>query len=541
MNSHNDENQMLLDELLNQNGNKQMGAGNSMANFLDFYDDIQHSSSVTKARESQQQQQQQAQMNTRDSDVSLSTQNTFVYPGSNPAMQHEKMAYMNQNNNNNNNPHEYQSLTRDMYGGAFSHKNNDEVEVTNASFLDDMFTTSAHASQQQQQQQQHHQPQHQFNNMEADDGTDMSRQGSIAVSISNNSYAQSFTDEHMPHDLFTTNPEDQMINFADDLSSSLGSSIHSGFHTSNLGTPTSSMLNAHNLDTINSLTATSYNQNNTFSPSSLRSPSSSFRPNASYLSTSLRQPSTLSNYNANNSSISNNTNNNNNNNIATPTSRHPSTSGTANGGDSLLSTSVPKSLSHLSHEEKLRRKRDFHNAVERRRRDLIKQKISELGNLVPPALLCFDEKGKPVKPNKGIILNKTVDYVRFLMDVGNAQDHKKDQLLRKINELEEKFNNIDLKGAPTELSESVGTARTLTSKNNSSRNIQHIAEGDERIIDSRAYPNLKADIKSEIHDDLNQFLSGNILEAQDNAQLMFGDPMNDNNGNPADYLLEFDS
>ncbi|CAB4255911.1 Rtg3p [Maudiozyma barnettii] len=527
MSSHNDENQMLLDEVLNQNGNKQMGAGNSMPNFLDFYDDIQHSSSVTKERESQLQQ-QQAQMNGRGSGVSSSTQNKFVYPGSNPAMQHEKLAYMSQNNNNS---QDYESMNRDPYGRTVSQRNNDEVAVTNASFLDDMFTTSSHATQQQQNQQQ-------FNNMDPDQGTDMGRQDSISVSISNNSYAQSFTDEQMPHDLFTTNTEDQMINFTDDLSSSLGSSIHSGFYTSNLGTPTSSMLNAHNLDTINSLTATSYNQNNTFSPGSLRSPSSSFRPNASYLSTSLRQPSTLSNYNPNNSSLSNN---NNNNNAATPHSRQPSISGAPNGADSLLSTSVPKSLSHLSHDEKLRRKRDFHNAVERRRRDLIKQKINELGNLVPPALLRYDERRKPVKPNKGIILNKTVDYVRFLMDVGRAQDHKKDQLLRKINELEEKFNNIDLKGASSELSESVGTSRTLTSKNNSTRNIQHIAEGEERIIDSRAYPDLKANVKGEIHDDLHQFLSGNILEAQDNAQLMFGDPMNDSNGNPADYLLEFDS
>ncbi|KAG0669692.1 bHLH/Zip transcription factor [Maudiozyma exigua] len=509
MDSHNDENQMLLDELLNQHNNKSSGNNNSMTNFLDFYDDIQHSSSVTQNRNSQQQQQQQIPENNGLG------QNRFVYPGSNPAMQHEKLAYMNQNQSGNNFSSSFQS----------NHQNSLDNEMVNASFLDDMFTTSSSQALQQQEPQQQPQQLQQQN---------MSRADSISVA---NSYAQSFTDEQIPHDLFRNNLEDQMINFTDDMSSSLGSSIHSDFMNSNFGTPTSSLLNSHNLETINSLTATSYNQNNTFSPSSLRSPSSSVRPSVSYLSTSLRQPSTLSNYNPNV-----NTNNANVNiNTGTPHSRHPSTS--AQGAESLLSTSVPKSLSHLSQDEKLRRKRDFHNAVERRRRDLIKQKINELGNLVPPSMLRFDDKGKPVKPNKGIILNKTVDYVRFLLEVDQAQDRKRQQLLNKINELQEKFNNMDIKGMNEDSIGSVSTSATITNSN-IPHQIQHIAEGEERIIDSRAYPNPKAQIENDTHGDLHQFLSGDILEAQDNAQMMFGDPSNNHttgNSNAADYLLEFES
>ena len=514
MDSHNDENQMLLDELLNQHNNKSTGNNNSMTNFLDFYDDIQHSSSVTQNRNAQQQQQM-----TNDNGPG---QNRFVYPGSNPAMQHEKLAYMNQNQNTNNN-------VRNSFQG--NNHNSLDNEMVNASFLDDMFTTSSsQALQKQQQQQQQEDPQQQQQYQQ--DQQEMSRDDSISVA---NSYTQSFTDEQIPHDLFRNNLEDQMINFTDDMSSSLGSSIHSDFMNSNFGTPTSSLLNSHNLETINSLTATSYNQNNTFSPGSLRSPSSSFRPSVSYLSTSLRQPSTLSNYNPNTTA------NNININVGTPNSRNPSIS--AQGIESALSTSVPKSLSHLSQDEKLRRKRDFHNAVERRRRDLIKQKINELGNLVPPSMLRFDDKGKPVKPNKGIILNKTVDYVRFLLEVDRAQDHKRQQLLNKINELQDKFNNMDLKGMNDDMTGSVSTSATITNMT-IPHQIQHIAEGEERIIDSRAYPNPKAEMKNETHDDLHQFLSGDILEAQDNAQMMFGDPSHDHNSgnsNAADYLLEFES
>ncbi|KAL1924482.1 uncharacterized protein VTP21DRAFT_4136 [Calcarisporiella thermophila] len=57
--------------------------------------------------------------------------------------------------------------------------------------------------------------------------------------------------------------------------------------------------------------------------------------------------------------------------------------------------------------EKRRRRRESHNAVERRRRDNINEKIQELSSLLPENFLDG-------KPNKGIILKKSVDYIKTL-------------------------------------------------------------------------------------------------------------------------------
>lgn len=454
------------------------GMNPSGTEFLNFQDDILHANSITG-------------INQRSQSVNAVSQDGtgIAYPVNiNPAMQHEKLAYMSHNSSH--------QGEQQIHGY--------DTDATNASFLDDMFTTS-------------HIPH-------------TMRETSISHTA-----PHSFPGEAGPPELlFQHGNEDQMVNYTDDMSSSLGSSIHSDLYTPSFGTPASFTLNSNNLDTINSLTSTSYNNNNnnnTFSPSSLRSPSSSIRPNAntSYLSTSLRQPSTLSNCNTNNTS--------------TPNSRNPSVSYAVNNSiDTNLSSSVPKTISNLSHDDRLRRKRDFHNAVERRRRDLIKQKINELGNLVPPSLLCFDSHGKQIKPNKGIILNKTVEYVHFLFKVLESQHYKREQLIQRTEELENKFNNLDLKGLPQNSSVSIPSAKTLT--DNNTKGVQHIPEGQERIIDSRAYPDPHIQIKDNLHDDLHQFLSGNIIEAQDNAKLMFGDSINDISGhasNQADYLLEFDS
>lgn len=96
--------------------------------------------------------------------------------------------------------------------------------------------------------------------------------------------------------------------------------------------------------------------------------------------------------------------------------------------------SLPKS--QLSKEEKLRRRREFHNQVERRRRDLIKEKIKELGMIVPPSLLYVDSDGKEVKASKSVIINKTVDYVEHLHKVLKEQDRRREILVRKVEELE---------------------------------------------------------------------------------------------------------
>ncbi|KAJ1558783.1 hypothetical protein HK096_004326 [Nowakowskiella sp. JEL0078] len=59
--------------------------------------------------------------------------------------------------------------------------------------------------------------------------------------------------------------------------------------------------------------------------------------------------------------------------------------------------------------ERRRRRRESHNAVERRRRDNINEKIQELATLLPD--LALDAQNKP---NKGIILHRSVDYIRHI-------------------------------------------------------------------------------------------------------------------------------
>lgn len=62
--------------------------------------------------------------------------------------------------------------------------------------------------------------------------------------------------------------------------------------------------------------------------------------------------------------------------------------------------------------EKRRRRRESHNAVERRRRDNINDRIQELFTLLPEVMLDPN-----TKPNKGIILKKSVDYIRQLQQM----------------------------------------------------------------------------------------------------------------------------
>ncbi|KAJ3019902.1 hypothetical protein HKX48_001626 [Thoreauomyces humboldtii] len=66
--------------------------------------------------------------------------------------------------------------------------------------------------------------------------------------------------------------------------------------------------------------------------------------------------------------------------------------------------------------EKRRRRRESHNAVERRRRDNINEKIQELASLLPdfPA----DAQNRP---NKGTILCRSVDYIRQMQTFAMLQ------------------------------------------------------------------------------------------------------------------------
>lgn len=112
----------------------------------------------------------------------------------------------------------------------------------------------------------------------------------------------------------------------------------------------------------------------------------------------------------------------------------------------------------LSADEKARRRREFHNAVERRRRDHIKEKIKELGQLVPLSLLtpltCAVQhflnknalseetrnllnavKVKEAKPNKATILLRSVDYITHLQYVIDKQQKRRQEIEQKIQEL----------------------------------------------------------------------------------------------------------
>ncbi|PVU97962.1 hypothetical protein BB561_000210 [Smittium simulii] len=62
--------------------------------------------------------------------------------------------------------------------------------------------------------------------------------------------------------------------------------------------------------------------------------------------------------------------------------------------------------------EKRRRRRESHNAVERRRRDNINDQITELYNLLPNHM-----KDPNIKPNKGLILSKSVAYIKELKGI----------------------------------------------------------------------------------------------------------------------------
>lgn len=128
----------------------------------------------------------------------------------------------------------------------------------------------------------------------------------------------------------------------------------------------------------------------------------------------------------------------------------------------------PNNSKQLTQEEKAKRRREFHNAVERRRRDLIKEKIKELGFLVPPSLLnpqvCAVQsllkqphqnspeikellstvKIRESKPNKATILLTSVDYIIHLQKVAERQSQRRAELEKEIAELESGVESVKL-------------------------------------------------------------------------------------------------
>lgn len=287
---------------------------------------------------------------------------------------------------------------------------------------------------------------------------------------------------------------------------------------------------------LNSTTYSDWARDSVSSASgALMHPSSNSFTN-SYLSSSVRSPSTRTG-NLGSSSLRNS-------NGFVPRVREHSMSSSVN--DALASASVSKSLSQMTADEKLRRKREFHNAVERRRRELIKQKIKELGKLVPPSLLNYDVNGHQVKLNKGIILNKTQDYISYLSQVLEIQARKKKLLLIKINELKESLG-IDQINEARKITDLAVEADNAGSIDPLSREVQldynkshsYIEDSINSKATDKTAENLELPLSEskQALGELDQFLSGDLVEAEDNAQLIF----NTESSNPADYLLEFET
>jgi hypothetical protein len=84
---------------------------------------------------------------------------------------------------------------------------------------------------------------------------------------------------------------------------------------------------------------------------------------------------------------------------------------------------------HATTLEKQRKRRESHNAVERRRRDNINERIAELGQIVP------DAQADSGKPQKGIILKKTTDYIRHLQRMNS-------DLVSRVKELEKELDDL---------------------------------------------------------------------------------------------------
>lgn len=76
--------------------------------------------------------------------------------------------------------------------------------------------------------------------------------------------------------------------------------------------------------------------------------------------------------------------------------------------------------------KKIKRRRESHNAVERRRRDYINEMIQKLNGLVPSFNVNQDEI---LRSNKGEILSRTVEYI---LQLKNSHENAM-QYIRKID------------------------------------------------------------------------------------------------------------
>ncbi|AMD20483.1 HDL261Wp [Eremothecium sinecaudum] len=317
------------------------------------------------------------------------------------------------------------------------------------------------------------------------------------------------------------------VNNSETIGSFLGSSVDSDFLS-----PAGSYYQHQRLNSLESQSYSHQINNN------LRSPSTSARTGAQF-SGSLRAQ-TIPTIAARHSSLSSSV-------LSTPVDNvggaGPTSVGATNG--------VMGNTAGMTQEEKMRRRREFHNAVERRRRELIKSKIKVLGKLVPPSLLNYNEEGKEMRLNKGIILHKTVEYVEYLKQVLEVQERKKIQLQNKVISLEQRRCELQKQAILPQESEHSDFGDTSSP---------------EQIIDSRVVPQATREFNSALlqttrdvsntalqaakeppvivddgllplPDDLHQFLSGSQMEREDNTRLMF----NAGSENPTGSLLHFET
>src|SRR5271156_603764 len=103
--------------------------------------------------------------------------------------------------------------------------------------------------------------------------------------------------------------------------------------------------------------------------------------------------------------------------------------------------------------EKRQKRRESHNAVERRRRDNINEKIQELAAIIPEEFMtppsAVHGASSPlsaspathhapdgtIKHNKGVILRKSVDYIRSLQDVVKDTQRRARRLEEEVKRL----------------------------------------------------------------------------------------------------------
>lgn len=105
--------------------------------------------------------------------------------------------------------------------------------------------------------------------------------------------------------------------------------------------------------------------------------------------------------------------------------------------------------------DKKRRRRESHNAVERRRRDNINDRIFELSTLLP--------ERDASKNNKGTILRKSVDHIRLLHE-------KVNQYQQRVQELENMLDMYRIRwGDQNNTSTAVTANNTTTTPTNNNQ------------------------------------------------------------------------